>query len=371
MKLPFFQFQRSTPAPQKPPSTTAQPPLTKPADAPSVASTPPETQTPPKPPPTPQSPSTTAASPSAPTKIHFKLRSLLPLLPDHTLAFPRQELPTRINLEQQIFLPAELILPQLSSARVTVPLQVITDALPPQILNPARPTTTDMVTLPLQEIVSQLPPQFFQLRPQQRAFTEIDTSIPAPFQERKPAPALVAVPVPEPPMSPVAPVVLPSTAVTVSATASQPSIVQAAQEPAPSAHATAVASQPALTTPVEPVSEPFSPADEKNYLINLNRCSAEDLLAIKGIGPALARRIIAWRTEHGRFNSLEELRQIPGVGPKTFRALVGARPHAINRLLGAPEDRELTLQEIVHYTGRLPGLQGCILTSADGLLLTG
>lgn len=94
-------------------------------------------------------------------------------------------------------------------------------------------------------------------------------------------------------------------------------------------------------------------------------------MTIKNVGPALAQRIIAWRAEHGRFNSLDDLRRLPGIGQKTFRALTGARPDALNRLLGATEDRELTLQEIVRLTSKLPGLQGCMLATADGLLLTG
>jgi competence ComEA-like helix-hairpin-helix protein len=131
--------------------------------------------------------------------------------------------------------------------------------------------------------------------------------------------------------------------------------------------------------PAEPETEaefeeppaPPQELDEKKYLINLNRCSVEDLLAIKNVGPALAQRIIAWRNEHGRFDSLDQLRLVPGVGRKTFQALTGARPEALNRLLGITDDRELPLQEIVRLTSRLPGLQGCMLATADGLLLTG
>lgn len=121
--------------------------------------------------------------------------------------------------------------------------------------------------------------------------------------------------------------------------------------------------------PVEALDTP--PSDEKKFLINLNRCSVEDLLSIKGVGPSLAQRIVAWRTEHGRFGSLDDLRKVPGIGRKTFRALTGAKPEALNRLLGVAEDRELTLQEIVHLASKLSGLQGCMLATSDGLLLTG
>jgi len=111
--------------------------------------------------------------------------------------------------------------------------------------------------------------------------------------------------------------------------------------------------------------------DENRFLINLNRCTVEDLLTIKGIGPALAKRIVAYRTEHGQFSSLEDLRKVPGVGRKTFRALTGAKPVAINRLLGVADDHALSLQEIIRLASKLPGLQGCMLATSDGLLLTG
>jgi len=39
----------------------------------------------------------------------------------------------------------------------------------------------------------------------------------------------------------------------------------------------------------------------------------------------MAGRIVAWRQEHGRFTSVDQLREISGVGPKTFEKI---RPHA-------------------------------------------
>ena len=94
-------------------------------------------------------------------------------------------------------------------------------------------------------------------------------------------------------------------------------------------------------------------------------------MVIPGVGRALAHRIIDFRNARGRFESIEELRQVPGIGRKTFRALAGVQARALNRLLGAEHDGELTLQEIVRLTGKLPGIQGCMLALSDGLFLTG
>lgn len=60
-------------------------------------------------------------------------------------------------------------------------------------------------------------------------------------------------------------------------------------------------------------------------LINLNSATAEQLDALPGVGPVLAQRIVDWRTQHGRFDSIDQLRDVPGIGDAKFaeiRALV-------------------------------------------------
>jgi competence protein ComEA len=59
--------------------------------------------------------------------------------------------------------------------------------------------------------------------------------------------------------------------------------------------------------------------------LNLNTASAEQLDTLPGVGPALARAIIAERTRRGRFHSVNELRSVHGIGDGRFadlRALV-------------------------------------------------
>lgn len=55
--------------------------------------------------------------------------------------------------------------------------------------------------------------------------------------------------------------------------------------------------------------------------VNLNAASAADLQELPGIGPALAERIVAHRTEHGPFRTVEDLKKVAGIGPKTFERL--------------------------------------------------
>lgn len=50
------------------------------------------------------------------------------------------------------------------------------------------------------------------------------------------------------------------------------------------------------------------------FPIDVNRASEADLTALRGIGPALARRIVAYREANGPFRSVEELVQVKGIG---------------------------------------------------------
>ena len=55
--------------------------------------------------------------------------------------------------------------------------------------------------------------------------------------------------------------------------------------------------------------------------VNLNTASLEDLDGLPGVGPVLAQRILDWRSEHGRFSAVEELQEVPGIGPSTYADL--------------------------------------------------
>jgi competence protein ComEA len=55
--------------------------------------------------------------------------------------------------------------------------------------------------------------------------------------------------------------------------------------------------------------------------INLNSATAEQLASLPGIGPATAKLIIDHRTDVGKFNRVEELLTIKGIGEKKFEAI--------------------------------------------------
>jgi competence protein ComEA len=55
--------------------------------------------------------------------------------------------------------------------------------------------------------------------------------------------------------------------------------------------------------------------------VNLNTATAEQLDTLDGVGPATAEKILDWRRQHGGFRTIEDLAQVPGIGPKRLAAL--------------------------------------------------
>ncbi|MEV0525180.1 ComEA family DNA-binding protein [Streptomyces sp. NPDC050439] len=55
--------------------------------------------------------------------------------------------------------------------------------------------------------------------------------------------------------------------------------------------------------------------------IGLNTATAEQLDELPGVGPVLAQHIIDYRTEHGGFRAVDELREVNGIGDKRYADL--------------------------------------------------
>jgi competence protein ComEA len=55
--------------------------------------------------------------------------------------------------------------------------------------------------------------------------------------------------------------------------------------------------------------------------IDLNSATAEQLDTLPGVGAVMARRIVQWRTEHGGFTKVEQLRDVDGIGESKFAKL--------------------------------------------------
>lgn len=55
--------------------------------------------------------------------------------------------------------------------------------------------------------------------------------------------------------------------------------------------------------------------------VNINTASVQELQSLPNIGPAKAQAIVDYRTEHGPFKSIEDIRKVKGIGQATFDKL--------------------------------------------------
>lgn len=59
----------------------------------------------------------------------------------------------------------------------------------------------------------------------------------------------------------------------------------------------------------------------KPVLVSINKADSGELEAVRGIGPALAERIVRYREANGRFERLEDLVRVPGIGQGKFERI--------------------------------------------------
>lgn len=55
--------------------------------------------------------------------------------------------------------------------------------------------------------------------------------------------------------------------------------------------------------------------------VDLNAATMEQLDALPGVGPVTAQRILDWRAAHGRFTSVDQLREVSGIGESKYAQL--------------------------------------------------
>lgn len=66
---------------------------------------------------------------------------------------------------------------------------------------------------------------------------------------------------------------------------------------------------------------PGGAAESTSTKLSINTATEAQLDTLPGIGPVTAAKIVAWRTEHGKFNTVTELQEVDGIGPKTYADL--------------------------------------------------
>lgn len=104
----------------------------------------------------------------------------------------------------------------------------------------------------------------------------------------------------------------------------------------------AQARDPAPVTPSARTPGPSSAPASGGGGVDLNRAGESELMSLPGIGKAKARAIMEWRDANGGFTSVDQLRQVKGIGAKTLeqlRPLVsvgGASPRAPAPVVAPP-----------------------------------
>lgn len=86
--------------------------------------------------------------------------------------------------------------------------------------------------------------------------------------------------------------------------------LEAQQTPAP--EVSAATNAPDVLTPSQ---QPAS------FPININLASAEQLMALPGVGPVIAARIVAEREQNGAFMHIADIVRVSGIGTATFEKL--------------------------------------------------
>ena len=55
--------------------------------------------------------------------------------------------------------------------------------------------------------------------------------------------------------------------------------------------------------------------------VNLNSATLEQLQTLPGVGPSVAKRILEHRTKNGKFNKIDEIINVKGIGEKKFQKM--------------------------------------------------
>lgn len=61
--------------------------------------------------------------------------------------------------------------------------------------------------------------------------------------------------------------------------------------------------------------------EKSNLIVNINSATQTELETLPGIGPSIALKIISYRKENGQFSSIEDIKNVSGIGDAKFNGI--------------------------------------------------
>ena len=69
-----------------------------------------------------------------------------------------------------------------------------------------------------------------------------------------------------------------------------------------------------------PAKESFA-GDKTSVILNINTASEEELKQLDGVSDVIAKRIVLYREENGKFGTVEDLMKVEGIGEKKLQSI--------------------------------------------------
>lgn len=82
-----------------------------------------------------------------------------------------------------------------------------------------------------------------------------------------------------------------------------------------------VTTNPGDNVIMEDISDNNSRKGETNVMININTATQAELESIPGIGPSTALKILEYRQSNGKFSSIEDIKNIKGIGDAKYESM--------------------------------------------------
>ena len=72
---------------------------------------------------------------------------------------------------------------------------------------------------------------------------------------------------------------------------------------------------------LQPSTKEIPSAQDSGDKVNINTADLDKLVTLKGVGPATAQKIIDYREQNGAFKTIDEIKNVRGIGQKKFDAI--------------------------------------------------